>query len=207
MPTRLPDPFTHPNIAPGFLTAPLVDNEPIFQDALPNGRVLELTAAAHFWSCTITYPDLLENEFRLVNSAVQKAKTGDGVIQLALPQFLNLRVTGDTETTSIAAEQTGSTLVITGAQNLTGNPYVGDLFQLKGEPKVYKITSVSRSSDNRTLTLGLYPNLVRPTLTTDKPEFNNILFNMKLSNRSGLSENPNADGLYTGVSLQLRESL
>ncbi len=205
MPTRLPDPFTHPGVAPGFLTAPLVDNEPIFQDILPNGKVLELSSSAQYWGCTITYPELLENEFRVIAQAIHKAKNSDGVLQVALPQFLNPRVFGDMTTANIAAGQSGTSVIITDTGSLTGIPYVGDLFKLSGHAKIYKITDVSVSGT--TWTLGVYPSLSRDTLATDKPEFNEILFNMKLTNRNSLSENPNADGFYTGVNLQLRESV
>lgn len=205
MPIRLPDPFTHPGLAPGFLSAPLVDNEPILQDELPNGEVLEVSTSTQFWSLNITYPDLLEDEYRLISSTINLAKSTDGIIQVALPQYLNLRVLGDGNTASIASGQAGHEIKITNISGLTGRPYVGDLFQLAGKPKVYKITAVTISGD--TMTLGIYPNLAATTDGNEKPEFNNILFNMKLRNRNGISENLNADGLYQDVNISLREAL
>lgn len=205
MPIRLPDPFTHPGIAPGFKSAPLVDNEPLIQDELPNGQVLEVKTSAQYWSVDITYPELLEDEFRLIDSTIKRAKNSDGVITLALPQYLNLHVLGNTAATSILAGQTGSKIKIDGIDALQGRPYVGDLFQLKGETKVYKILHVEATATS--WTLEIYPNLRRPTKTGDKPEFNEILFSMKLKDRSSFTENVTPDGLYTDMGLSLREVL
>lgn len=207
MPTRLPDPFTHPGLAPGFTSAPLVDNEPILQDALPNGKVLEVSSALQYWSTTITYPDLFDEEYRLISSAINAAKAGDGQIQLALPQYLHMRVFGDLSTISIAAGQTGSSIVLGNTAGITGRPYVGDLFQLSTHNKVYKITSVSVDSVNNTMTLGLYPKLAIATTASMKPKFNDILFNMKLTNRSTITETLNSDGMYESISYSLREHL
>lgn len=207
MPTRLPDPFTHPGVAPGFLSAPLVDNEPLIQDELPNGEVLEVTTSTQFWSINITYPDLLDEEYRLISAAINKAKASDGVIQLALPQYLNLRVIGPTAPLSIAAGQVGNTLIIKNTNDLKGLPYVGDLLKLTNSHKVYKITSVDTDTTANTWTLGLYPSIAKVTDGTEKPIFNNILFNMKLINRGTITENLNADGLYENVSINLREAL
>jgi hypothetical protein len=207
MPTRLPDPFTHPGVAPGFQTAPLVDSEPLLQDALPNGKVLEVITASQYWSVNITYQDLFEEEYRLVSSAILKAKNSDGVILLALPQYLNARVSGDFDAVTIAADQVGSQLVLGNTNQLTGRPFIGDLLQIRGQPKVYKIVDININTTDNTWTLELYPKLARQTTGSEKPEFNNVLFNMKLVGRSSITESLNADGVYTGVEFSFRESL
>lgn len=206
MSIRLPDPFVYPGLVPGFLSAPLVDNEPILQDTLPNGTVLEVESSTQYWSIAITYPELYEQEFRIINSAILQAKAGDGRIDVALPQFLTYRVQGDMSTTTIAAGQTGSSLVI-GNWTATGLPFVGDLFKLTNGRKVYKITSVEVDTVNKTLTLGVYPKLMAQTTGVEKPEFNNILFSMKLVNRASSTETLNVDGLYEDVVIALREAL
>lgn len=204
MPIRLPDPFTHPGIAPGFLTADLIDNEPHIQDSLPNGSVLEVITSSQFWGINITYPELLKEEYITLSSHINKAKASDGVILVVLPQYFNMRVSSDTDTMMITAGQSGSSLEITN-YNDSGKPYVGDLFKIKGQPKVYKITSVDREGSK--LTLGLYPKLANVTTGSEKPEFNDIQFHMKMVNRTGIVEKMNADGLFEDVSLVLREAL
>lgn len=202
---RLPDPFTHPGEAPGFLSAPLIDNEPIIQDELPGGTVKQVKSAQQYWSTVITYADLYDMEFRLVSSAVYEAKRKDGLLQIVLPQYTSYRVFGNTANLSIPANQKGSSLTIQGFNSVEGVPYVGDLFKLSTHPKVYKITKVTRAGDS--VTLGLYPNLVITTNGTEKPELNGVTFQMALTNRSGLKENINPDGMYTDVTISLRESL
>lgn len=205
MAIRLPDPFTHPDDAPGFLTAPLVDNEPIIQDELPNGKVLTVQSSAQFWSVNITYPDLYELEYRLVSSAINEAKRTNDHINVVLPQYSTFRVSGDLSAVSVPAGQKGSTLELTGTSHLKGAPYIGDLFQLDSHPKVYKITGYKKDVDK--ITLYIYPDLFIETLGTEKPVFNNIIFQMKQVGRESLTENINADGMYEGIAYSFRESL
>ncbi|QKN84696.1 distal tail protein [Vibrio phage River4] len=205
MAIRLPDPFTHPDEAPGFLKAPLVDNEPILQDELPNGKVLQTRTSAQYWSADITYPDLYELEYKLVSSAINEAKrTGDN-IELILPQYINHRVIGDLTSTSIPAGQKGSTVEITGASNIQGAPYLGDLFKLSTHPKVYKITKFKREGDK--FIINIYPDLFIETDGTEKPVFNVVPLQVRLMDRSSIADNVNADGMYEGVSYSFRESL
>ncbi|AJF40895.1 hypothetical protein [Vibrio phage JSF12] len=206
MAVRLPDPFTHPGMVPGFLSAPLTDYEPLIQDELPNGKVLEVKTSTQYWGLTITYPPLYPDEYKIISSAIMKAKNTDGVIQVALPQYLNMHVIGNESLTTIAAGQKGNTLVINNASGLSGNPHVGDLFKLSTHEKVYKIVDFERVSPSQ-LRLELYPNLLITTNGTEKPVFNNLLFNMKLVGRTSIQENLNVDGMYTDVSYTLREAV
>lgn len=204
---RLPDPFTNPNEAPGFVSAPLVDNEPILQDELPNGKVKQVRSAAQFWSTTISYADLYESEYRYVMSAILESKRTGNHIEAVLPQYAVYRVFGDLTKCTIAAGQKGNSLVIGNTTGLTGRPFVNDLFQLSTDTKVYKITKVDVDLAAHTMTLGIYPDLQTTTVgVNEHPNFNEVKFQMVLMNRSSIPENINADGLYTGVSLALRET-
>lgn len=205
MAIRLPDPFTHPDQAPGFLKAPLVDNEPILQDELPNGKVLTVQNAAQYWSVNITYPDLYELEYRLVSQAINEAKRTNEAMHIVLPQYSTFRVSGNLATTSIASGQKGNTIEIDNAGHLVGAPYIGDLFQLSTHPKVYKITGYKKEGNK--ITLNIYPDLFITTTGQEKPVFNNIMFQMKLIDRSSITEDINADGMFEGVSYSFRESL
>ncbi|AKY02259.1 hypothetical protein AEO54_269 [Vibrio phage vB_VorS-PVo5] len=205
MAIRLPDPFTHPDEAPGFLKAPLVDNEPILQDELPNGKVLQTKSSAQFWSVNITYPDLYELEYRLVSSAINEAKRTGEKLEIILPQYVNFRVTGDIDATNIAAGQKGSTIEITGTNVLEGAPYLGDLFKLSTHPKVYKITGFKREDDK--FILNIYPDLFIETTGNEKPVFNIVPLQVSLLGRDSITEDINADGMYESISYSFRESL
>lgn len=204
---RLPDPFTDSS-APGFLSAPLQDNEPVLQEELPNGKVLQIAnVSAQYWSTEISYPDLYEDEYRIISSAIYKAKkTGDS-IGIVLPQYLSHNVMGEDLDVNIRSGSKGGSVVIEKADLLKGNPKIGDLFQLSTHPKVYKIVGYNRNTTDKTLTLDIYPDLFITTDGTEKPVFNNVIFNMKLVSRDGITENVNANGLYQDISFKFRESL
>lgn len=202
---RLPDPFTNPDLCPGFETADLIDNDPIIRDELPNATVVEIKSSAQFWSIDITMPDLFPREFRFLDAFISEYKRTGGFIDVLLPQYENTRVSGDTSKTTIAGNQKGSTITIGNTAGLTGIPEAGDLFKLSTHPKVYKITKVS--SDATSMTLSLYPDLFITTGGSEKPVFSGILFQTKLMSGDSWSQTITNDGMYTGVSLKLREAL
>lgn len=201
---RLPDPFTL-NVAPGFSEARLNEVDPKIRDEMPDGSVLKTTGAAQYWTLDIAYPDLFAEEFAIIMSALMEAKRTNSTIDVLLPQYENFRVTGDTSLCNVAPGQKGSTVVITGFSNLTGRPFTNDLFKLSGYSKVYKITSVVVAGDN--LTLTVYPELAHETDGSEKPIFNEILFEMSLAKDQLPEENPSTDGLYRGVEISLREQI
>lgn len=202
---RLPDPFTNPDIAQGFTSARLVDNDPVIRDELPNGAVKEVKVSAQYWGIEITYPDLYPEEFMFLDSFIKECKRTGGYIEVLLPQYEPLRVSGNTSLVTIASGQRGSTIVMTNTSGLRGLPKPGDLFKLTTGTKVYKITSVASTAS--TMTLTLYPDLFLTTNGSDKPIFNGILFRTKMASGETIDDNINPDGVYTGVSLKLRESL
>lgn len=202
---RLPDPFTNPEIALGFTSASLIDNEPLIRDELPNGKVLESKVSAQYWGIDISYPDMFPEEFKFLDAFVAEYKRTGGYIEVLLPQYENFRVRGNTATTSIPPGQKGSALTISGVNTLQGVPKPGDLFKLSSHPKVYKITVVVNNGSN--WVLGLYPDLFTTTNGSEKPVFNGILFRTKLASGETLNNNQSIDGVYTGVGLKLRESL
>ena len=57
------------------------------------------------------------------------------------------------------------------------------------------------------MTLSLYPDIFIITTGAEKPVFNVILFQTKLMNGDAWSQNITNDGVYTGVTLNLREAL
>lgn len=202
---RFPDPFTNPDLCPGFVTADLIDYDPRIRDELPNGRVLEVKSSAQYWGISITLPDLFDKEFRFLDSVICEYKRTGAFLQILLPQYENFHVTSGENTTSIAQGQKGSQVKITNLGSLIGRPVSGDLFQLSTHPKVYKITNVQESGG--VLTLSLYPDLFATTSNNSKPIFNGILFQTKLSSGDSMTQSINSDGMYEGVAFKFREAL
>lgn len=203
---RLPDPFTHPGIAQGFASLTLIDNDPMIRDEMPNGQVLETKTSAQYWGINIEYPDLFVNEFNFLSAFIGEYKRTGGYIDVLLPQYETFHIRGNTNGLTIPSGQAGSSIVINNilTAGIIGLPKPGDLFKLSNHYKVYKITVVNVSGNQ--MALGLYPNLFITTNGTEKPIFSGILIQTKLMNGDSINENINNDGIYSGVTLSLREA-
>lgn len=203
---RLPDPFTD-SVAPGFSEAVLNEVDPLIKDPMPDGRVLKVSTATQYWTLTLAYPDLTEDEFAYLCGFLAETKRLKTNIEVLLPQYEKFSVTGDTALTAIAPGQNGNSVTITGASNLSGRPRLNSLFKLSGSSKVYRITNID-TDDADTWVLGVYPDLVITTDGSNKPIFNTILLEMTLAEDTLPEENPSVeDGLYRGVTLSLREDI
>jgi hypothetical protein len=200
---RLPDPYVD-LAAPGFSSAKLVDVDPYITDTMPNGTVLRTKVASQYWTLDLSYPDLTENEFRILYSAIAESKRLSTTIDVLLPQYEQYHVQGDATTANITDGSNGSEVTITDLTSLTGTPRVGSLFKLSTHSKVYRIASIDIQPGF--WKLGLFPNLSITTLNA-KPIFNNILLEMTLTTDSLPIEDVSVDGFYRGVSISLREQL
>lgn len=201
---RLPDPFTNPDLCPGFEVANLIDNDPLIRDEMPDGSVLEVKTAAQYWGINIQMPDLLPEEFYFLDAFICEYKRTGSYIEVLLPQYENNHVISGSEFMTIPSNQKGSQLTINSISSLIGLPVAGDLFQLSTSAKVYKITKVVKNSNN--IVLSLYPDLFVTTTGAEKPKFSGILFRTKLMNGDAFSQNITTDGVYTGINLNLREA-
>ncbi|QFR57728.1 tape measure chaperone [Serratia phage Slocum] len=202
---RLPDPYTHPGAAPGFQTAKLVDNDPVVRDQLPNGKVKEVKMSAQYWSIDITYPELYEAEYRLFSAFIKNCKRKGEFIEVLLPNYESFRVRGDANLVSVQSGLKGSTVILTNTNVLSGAPRVGDIFKLSNHPKVYEIVEFVNAGNR--WELGVYPDLFITTNGSEKPVFNGIQFQTKILNADAFGQELNADGVYQGLSLSLREAL
>lgn len=200
---RLPDPYVD-NAAPGFSSAKLTDVDPYIRDDMSNGSVLKTKVAAQYWKLDLDYPDLTEDEFRILQSAVAEAKRQNSTIDVLLPQYEQYHVQGDVSTANVVDGSSGSQVTITDVNLLIGNPRVGDLFKLSNHSKVYKI--VSTDIQPGTWIISLYPNLAVTTAAAT-PVFNNILFETTLASDTLPIEDVSVDGFYRGVGLALREQV
>lgn len=205
--SRLPDPFVD-NSAPGFTGARLVDNNPVIYDEMPSGKVLRVKTSSQFWSLELSYPELFYTEYAYLASFVAEAQRTNSTIDVLLPHYENYNTMGTPNGCTIAAGQEGSTITLGNVDgNILSRPHLNDLFKLSVGSKVYKITSFVHDVPNNEMVLGLYPDLAHTTDGTEKPVFNNILFNMVLQDDAIPVEDPDVDGLYRGFTLALRESI
>lgn len=174
---------------------------------MPDGSVIRVENSAQYWGLSLSYPELFGDEYAYLASFIMETiRTGD-TIDVLLPQYENFRVTGDMSSTVIPSGQKGSTIQILNAGGLEGRPNLNDLFKLEGHSKVYKITSYDMDTGSGTMTLGLYPKLALETTGSEKPQFNSILLEMVLTTESLPDEDPDANGLYHGFGLELREHI
>lgn len=203
---RLPDPYTNPELSGlGFESVNLIDNDPVIRDELPNGKVNEVKVSAQYWGINISYPELFPDEYSVLDSFILEYKRTGSYIDVILPQYEAFRVRGNTNLVNIPAGQKGSNITMDTKGVLTGIPKPGDLFKLSNHPKVYKITSFNKSGN--TWSINLYPDLFITTTGAEKPVFNGILFRTKLMNGDAFGSTLNNNGTYSGISLNLRESL
>ncbi len=203
---RLPDPYTNPELSGlGFESVNLIDNDPVIRDELPNGKVNEVKVSAQYWGINISYPELFPDEYSVLDAFILEYKRTGSYIDVILPQYEAFRVRGNTSLVNIPAGQKGSNITMDTKGILTGTPKPGDLFKLSNHPKVYKITSFNKSGN--TWSINLYPDLFVTTTGAEKPVFNGILFRTKLMNGDAFGSTLNNNGTYSGISLNLRESL
>ncbi|QPI13180.1 hypothetical protein [Salmonella phage vB_SalS_ABTNLsp4] len=203
---RLPDPYTNPELSGlGFESVNLIDNDPVIRDELPNGKVNEVKVSAQYWGINISYPELFPDEYSVLDAFILEYKRTGSYIDVILPQYEAFRVRGNTSLVNIPAGQKGSNITMDTKGLLTGVPKPGDLFKLSNHPKVYKITSFNKSGN--TWSINLYPDLFITTTGAEKPVFNGILFRTKLMNGDAFGSTLNNNGTYSGISLNLRESL
>lgn len=203
---RLPDPYTNPELSGlGFESVNLIDNDPVIRDELPNGKVNEVKVSAQYWGINISYPELFPDEYSVLDAFILEYKRTGSYIDVILPQYEAFRVRGNTNLVNIPAGQKGSNITMDTKGVLTGIPKPGDLFKLSNHPKVYKITSFNRSGN--LWSINIYPDLFLTTTGAEKPVFNGILFRTKLMNGDAFGSTLNNNGTYSGISLNLRESL
>lgn len=201
---RLPDPYTHPGVAPGFEIASLKDIRPVLVENLPNGRQIKTSSTAQYWALTIKYPALYFEEYQLITTVLNTVESTGDTLGLILPHYELYTVKQDPSTMSIAANQVGNLLKITNYTD-SAKPFIGRFLKLTNSTKVYKIIGVDHNPIAKTLDLTLYPNLAKKTLSTTKPIFNNIIFECSIEEIP--EENFSSEGIFEEVSIPLRENI
>ncbi len=200
---RLPDPYTHPGLVPGFESVTLIDNDPVTTDRMANNQVFEVRTVSQYWGISIPFPDLFPQEFFLMDAFIGEYKRKGGFIEILLPQYETFGVRGDLANAKIPGNQKGSSITMT-IPSLSGLPKVGGLFKLSSHYKVYKITSVTANGNN--LTIGIYPDLATITNGAERPVFNGILFQTKPLQLETWKSTLTSDGMYESFTLNFEES-
>jgi hypothetical protein len=218
--SRLPDVFTSPE-GLGFTNATIKSVNQTMTNELNSGETLSVQIAGHTWELTIGFPESLEDD---VDSNVTRAFLSSlrgklTEFQVVLPHKLTPRRASIPVTSSctIDAGQSGSSLVIKNwntaianatlysSDSSTGYISVNDYFKLDTNSKVYKVMGASYDAYYGTLTLDIFPNLVITTTGLEKPTFNEIEWNVKLTTDE-FSEPTDVDGVISSFSITAKET-
>ena len=211
MAKRLPDPTTNP-AGPGFASTKFTDLYDYKSHNLSNGITIAVEGNAHVWELHVIYNDFIYDD-AIVGTLVRYLRSLRGPInaaEIVIPQHSKPK-NGviDASVGTIAAGQTGETLVITDWLSIGSAHLVpGDFVQLSDSSrKLYEVHEVnySANTNNGTLTLTLYPNLAAPTLGSDKLIVEPV-FQGKLTTKK-LTLNVTPDGIVKGFTTTYRESI
>lgn len=203
MAIRLPDPLTNPK-APGFVRAPIKNNDPQYRERLPGGKVYTVKGSAQYWGVTLSYEDLTKEQYNILISEYLLGINRGERFQVFIPHLQSYTAPSDTTGMIIPAGQKGDTLNIT---NYTSNqlPTIGDVFKLSNSTKVYKILRAEKV--NTTLKLTIFPNLVRETVGTEKVQFNGVLFTLVPERPEEFSDTFTVDNYYSSFDLEFSEEI
>ena len=165
---RLPDPTT-PVVGPGFADATLTSITATMSEETNGGSIQTVQEANQVWSIAINYPDLLPDEYNTLYQFMLKKKGKHLPFEVVLPRTTNpkLGVLNNVTEGYISAGQSGNTLVIDNwsfvlASSSNRSLSVGDFLKLGSSDKVYTVTSVDYNAPQ--LTIGVYPNIITPTV-------------------------------------------
>jgi hypothetical protein len=208
---RLPDPNTVP-AGPGFVTQTLIDNTPGMLHDLNNGGTVSVKFAGSYWTINIAYPQLTVAE---ANTLIPFLYSLNGMFQtfyVQLPTYINPSSgVWDTGTSvkvadgEIAIGPTSNSIVVNSWSTRGGDYVAGDILKFNNSNKLYMVTSETLVTDTKTIYLN--SDILEPVkVATAAFEPNDLRFRVRQSGK-----NPNlvlnADGLYEGFSLSLRENI
>lgn len=198
---RLPNPYTNPNF-PGFSSCAIHDNSVVIQDELTNNRVIQVSNGAQFYSLSLVYQDLLQDEYDMLVNFLAKVKRENSTIDVLLPQIENLTFKLNTYTAKAGCM--GNQLIIPNVTSISGNLRLNQYMQIGSHYKLYQVTGSSLQGTN--LVLDVYPDLFITTNGTEVVNFKTPVMTTRFVDPSKLTGTPlTTDGYYSSLSLELRE--
>jgi hypothetical protein len=208
---RLPDPYYQNGI--GFASASIKPVPTGTSHPLNGGGTVSVAFAGGYWEIDISYPDTLQHELDTVLPFLDSLEGSFNPFYILLPQYRYPK-TGpwDTSTSAKIAEGdielvSAKSIRITSWSTRGGDLSPGDMFKFTNSGKVYRITSKDYNSSNDTVTFELNTLIKYPSLVaTAGFEVNDLLFRVELKGNTTPSPRLQANGIYSGFSLSMRET-
>lgn len=164
----LPNPITHPNAGlRGPKTISAAEQVDGFQEYLPGGKTVNVTTGEHRWVIKVTYENIEESEYRLLDTALRKARITGEQVGIIVKEVLDVKVDG---TSKVSKGKSKHFINVTQVDNLKGVPSTGDFIQLSANSKVYKIIDFESKDNSWSL-------MVDPAVNHDIAENETINFN------------------------------
>ena len=199
---RLPDPFIDPSW-PGVTSCQLSDVSTYQQDELNNNTVIQVSTGAQYYSATLEYSDLLEDEYDRVMNFVAKVKRENAYLDVLLPQLRNLGFKMNTYLAKNGLK--GNTLIIPNVTSITGQLKLNQFIQLSGHPKLYQVTNFDYDNVTKQVTLEVYPDLFITTNNTTV-NFTTPMLRARFKNLNNIEGSPlTTEGYYSSITFELRE--
>lgn len=209
---RLPDPSTTPE-GPGFVSQTLLNHTPGMVHPLNSGESVSVKFAGDYWKITLAYPQLTIAEGATIFPFLYSLQGAFTKFYIQLPTMAN---------PATGAWGTGADSEIFGAGNITAplsnriaisnwstvsgsnSLSTGDLIKLSSMKKIYSITLATLNADVMTLDLSSDITNIASVITAGLQP-NDIKFRVNLTGNSPAAS-LNADGIYEGFSLALKEN-
>jgi len=207
---ELPTPNTTP-AGPGFVSQTITDNSPGMIHNLNSGGSISVKFKGNYWTIAIAYPQLTIAEGSTIVPFLFSLQGGFTNFYIQLPTHANPN-SGAWSTvpsaSSVGLGAVANQVVVTGwaaATSAAGSTLTtGDMIKFTNIKKVYMIVNTELSGDTMTLSLNTeIADLAALSTSTLQP--NDIKFRVRIDGKAP-SVSLNADGLYEGFSLSLREN-
>lgn len=204
---RLPDPSF--GGGPGWVSQQIIDNTPGMIHNLNSGASVSVKFSGNYWTISLSYPQLTIAEMNTILPFLYSLQGAFTNFYVQSPLYVNpaagawaavpLANTVGQGTTSNEVDITGWAAAISAAGSTL---VVGDMIKFTDIKKIYLITGTSLNTDVMTLTLNAD---LTTAISTSTLEPNDIKFRVRIDGATP-AFSINADGLYEGFTLKLREN-
>lgn len=174
------------------------------QEYLPGGKTINVSSGKHRWVATVKYDNISDEEYRLIDATLRKARMLGEPVGIITETALDLHVLGDTKACKVSQGKTKAFIEVTKLEGLMGSPYLGDFIQLSGSTKVYKLIDLEITSDKWILMID--PVLDHEIVEGEKINFNPILYT-KVEGTELESATLGLNNLYDSLSYKFVECI
>ena len=208
---ELPTPNTIP-AGPGFVSQTITDNSPGMVHNLNSGGSISVKFSGNYWTIAIAYPQLTIAEGNTIIPFLYSLQGAFTNFYVQLPTYIN-PTAGIWSAVPLASEVSmGSNAnqvdVSEWAANIAASGSTlaaGDMIKFTNSNKIYMIVATSLNADIMTITLNTeVADTAAMAAATLEP--NDIKFRVRIEGQAPKAS-LNADGLYEGFSMSLRENI